>query len=131
MRDIELLKGLLAAETEEAAITILEAKGLLTDKSRWKYLGNMPNNESIVLAQQSTAAAALVEKFTNGQDALLMRYCKAKDIDPRDEKNAPASMSDAVEKFLGSKADVFSDADNDTKAREARRAFAEDLPARR
>lgn len=126
MRDTELLNGLLTAETEEDAIKVLEAQGLLTDKSRWKYLGNMPNNESIVLAQQSTAAAALVEKFTNGQDALLMRYCKAKGIDPRDEKNAPGSMSDAVEKFLGSKAEAFSDADNDTKAREARRAFAED-----
>lgn len=126
MRDIELLRDLLAAETEEGAIKVLEAKGLLTDKSRWKYLGNMPNNESIVLAQQSTAAAALVEKFTNAQDALLMRYCKAKDINPRDEINAPGSMSDAVEKFLGSTAEAFSDADNDTKAREARRAFAED-----
>lgn len=126
MQGVELLKGLLAAETEDAVVALLDAQGLLEDQSRWKYLGNMPNNESIVLAQQSTAAAALVEKFTNAQDALLMRYCKAKGIDPRDEKNAPGSMSDAVEKFLGSTAEAFSDADNDTKAREARRVFAED-----
>jgi hypothetical protein len=125
MQDIELLKGLLAAETEEAVIKLLEAKGLLTDKSQWKYLGNMPNNESIVLNQQSTAAAALVEKFTNGQDALLMRYCKAKGINPRSEE-APDSMSDAVDKFLGATAEAFTDADKETKAREARRAYAED-----
>ncbi len=126
MHDIDLLNGLLAAETEEAAVKVLEARGLLTDKSRWKYLGNMPNNESIVLAQQSTAAAALVEKFTNGQDALLLRYCKAKGIDPRDEQKAPGSMADAVDKFLGGIAEAFSDPDKDTKAREARRSFAED-----
>ena len=58
MRDIELLNGLLTAETEEAVIKVLDAKGLLKDKSQWKYLGNMPNNESIVLAQQSTAQAS-------------------------------------------------------------------------
>ena len=54
-----------------------------------------------------------------------MRCCKAKGIDPRSEK-APDSMSDAVDKFLGNVAEAFSDVDNETKAREARRAYAED-----
>ena len=101
MRDSELLQALLASETETDVIQALEARGLLEEKSRWRYLGNMPNNQSIVLNQQSSAAAALVEKFTNGQDALLMRYCKAAGIDPRSDKEAPASMSEAVDKFLG------------------------------
>ena len=65
----------------------------------------MPNNQSIVLNQQSTAAAALVEKFTNGQDALLLRYCKAAGINPRGPQ-APKSMSAAVEKFMGPMAEV-------------------------
>lgn len=125
MRDTELLQALLTSETETEVIKALEARGLLEDKSRWRYLGNMPNNQSIVLNQQSSAAAALVEKFTNSQDALLMRYCKAAGIDPRSDK-APASMSEAVDKFLGSKADAFSNPDSDTKARDARRAYAED-----
>jgi hypothetical protein len=86
MRDIELLQALLTSETEDAVIKVLDARGLLDEKvraTRWKYLGNMPNNQSIVLNQQSTPAAALVEKFTNGQDALLLRYCKAAGTDPR------------------------------------------------
>jgi hypothetical protein len=125
MRDTDLLQALLASETETDVIKALEARGLLEEKSRWRYLGNMPNNQSIVLNQQSTPAAALVEKFTNAQDALLMRYCKAAGIDPRSDQ-APASMSKAVDKFLGGKADAFSNPDSDTKARDARRAYAED-----
>ncbi|MFZ2651643.1 MAG: hypothetical protein WA210_16215 [Burkholderiaceae bacterium] len=125
MRDTELLQALLASETETDVIKALDALGLLEDKSRWRYLGNMPNNQSIVLNQQSTPAAALVEKFTNAQDALLMRYCKAAGIDPRSEM-APASMSDAVDQFLGGKVDAFSNPDSETKARDARRAYAED-----
>jgi hypothetical protein len=76
----------------------------------------MPNNQSIVLNQQSTPAAALVEKFTNAQDALLLRYCKAAGIDPRGSQ-APETMADAVDKFLGAKADAFINPDNETKAR--------------
>ncbi len=127
MRDMTLLEALLAAETEDALVKVLEARGLLEEKnrSRWKYLGNMPNNQSIVLNQQSTPAAALVEKFTNGQDALLLRYCKAAGIDPRGTQ-APETMADAVDKFLDTKAEAFSNPDNETKAREARRAYAED-----
>jgi len=128
MRDTELLQKLLECETEDAVIEVLEARGLLDEKvraTRWKYLGNMPNNQSIVLNQQSTPAAALVEKFTNSQDALLMRYCKAAGIDPRSDK-APDSMAAAVDKFLGATAESFTNPESDTKARDARRAYAED-----
>lgn len=128
MRDIELLNALLESETEDAVIEVLEARGLLEEKvraTRWKYLGNMPNNQSVVLNQQSSPAAALVEKFTNAQDALLLRYCKAAGIDPR-SANAPVTMSDAVDKFLGAKADAFSNMDDEKKARSARNAYAED-----
>jgi hypothetical protein len=125
MRDTELLQALLACETEDAVIKVLESRKLLEDMSRWPYLGRMPNNQSIVLNQQSSAAAALVEKFTNAQDALLMRYCKAAGIDPRSAA-APASMADAVEQFLGSTAEAFTNPEDETKARDARRAYAED-----
>jgi hypothetical protein len=66
----------------------------------WRALGNMPYNQAIVLAQQSTPAAALVEKFTNGLDAILLRHCKAKGIDPR-EPMSPQSMVKAVNEFFG------------------------------
>lgn len=125
MRDTELLNELLEAETEESVLKALESRGLLADRSRWKYLGNMPNNQSIVHAQQSTPAAALVEKFTNSIDALLLRYCKAAGIDPRGSE-APQSMSAAVDRFLGDKVDYFANAMFDGSARDTLRRYAEE-----
>lgn len=101
----DLLEALLNAESEAEVIAALTEKGLLNDPGRWRYLGNMPNNQSIVHAQQSTPTAALVEKFTNGVDAILLKRCKAMGIDPR-APNAPQSMSDAIESFFGDLTDV-------------------------
>lgn len=120
MKDRELLCELLAAETEEAVIRALESRGLMEKKERWRYLGGMPNNQSIVHAQQSTAAAALIEKFTNGQDALLMRYCKAAKIDPRGAA-APKTMQSAIKHFLGATAEAFDEASD----KAARTEYAE------
>ena len=128
MRDAKLLQELLEAETEEDAIKALESRGLLSAdvrQSRWRYLGGMPNNQSIVQAQQSSPAAALIEKFTNSGDAILLRYCKAAKIDPRG-KDAPQSMSDAVERFLGPVTETFSRATVDRDAREVLRQYAEE-----
>jgi hypothetical protein len=81
-------------------LEILKKRDLLTRMLRWQYLGRMPNNQSIVHAQQSTPAAALVEKFTNGLDAILLRECKKAKIDPR-SASAPASMSEAIQRWFG------------------------------
>jgi hypothetical protein len=106
VQDKQLLTELLAAETEESALEILTQKGLLSDEKRWRFLGDMPNNQSIVHNQQTTAPAALVEKVTNAIDAILMRKVRAAGIDPRGPK-APQNMPDAVDKFFG-------DLNNDT-----------------
>ena len=100
MQDKQLLLELLAADTEEAALHALNKRGLLKDATHWRSLGNMPNNQSVVHAQQSTAPAALVEKFTNGIDAILMRRCRAGGIDPR-SSTAPQSMEKAIQQFYG------------------------------
>lgn len=100
MRDPELLSELLDAETEAEVLAILQKRDLLNRALRWQYLGSMPNNQSIVHAQQSTPAAALVEKFTNGLDAILLRKCRKAKIDPRSAA-APASMSEAVQRWFG------------------------------
>jgi hypothetical protein len=73
-----LLLALLKCESEGAATATLSMMGLFDRKSvkRWVALGNMPNKQAMVHAQQSTAAAALVEKFTNSLDAILLRKCK-------------------------------------------------------
>jgi hypothetical protein len=116
VQDKQLLTDLLEAETEEAALTALMKRGFLDDASRWKSLGSMPNNQSVVHAQQSTASAALVEKITNGIDAILMRKVRAAGVDPRGSQ-APPTMSKAIEKFYG---DLFA------KSREEIRQIAED-----
>ena len=79
MQDKELLRALLECEYEDEAIVLLRNQKLFeeTQSNRWISLGRMPNNQSVVHAQQSSPAAALVEKFTNGLDAILLRRCKA------------------------------------------------------
>lgn len=100
MQDRTLLTELLQAESEEAVVAALTSRALLDAPNRWRYLGNMPNNQSVVHGQQSTAAAALVEKFTNGLDAILLKHCKAKGIDPS-SSSAPTSMAKALEHYFG------------------------------
>lgn len=100
-----LLHKLLEADSEEEVISALNSEGLLQASERWRYLGNMPNNQSIVHGQQSTPTAALVEKFTNGLDAILLRRCKAEGIDPRGPE-APTTMAEAIDLFFGDLSDV-------------------------
>lgn len=87
MQDKVLFQELLDAENEESVLKALNKRGLLQGPKRWRALGNMPNNQSIVHAQQSTSTAALVEKFTNGLDAILLRHCKAGGIRALAENN--------------------------------------------
>ena len=102
MQDKDLLSALVECEYEDDAIAVLSQRKLFTDASAncWVPLGRMPNNQSVVHAQQSSPAAALVEKFTNGLDAILLRRCKADGIDPRSIA-APQSMPKAVHKWFG------------------------------
>ena len=106
----------MAAENEDDALAALNKRGLLKAADCWRALGNMPNNQSVVHAQQSSPTAALVEKFTNGLDAILLRRCKARGIDPRGP-NAPQNMGKAVQTFFGDLA---------SKSQQAIRALAEE-----
>jgi hypothetical protein len=103
MRDEDLLTELLEAETESTVLNALESRGLFGPEEfskRWRFLGRMQNNQAIVLAQQSAPVAALVEKYTNAVDSILLRHCKAAGVDPRGP-DAPPSMTSAVDRFLG------------------------------
>jgi len=116
MNDPKLLDDLLNANSETDVLTALEKRGLFNSLSRWRYLGNFANNQSVVNNQQSNPIAALVEKFTNAADALLLRGCKAVGVDPRGP-DAPQSMSDAVHEYFG---------DIAAMPEKERRSFAED-----
>ena len=119
MRDETLLNELLQADTELEALALLDTRDLLDPKNfkpRWRYLGGLPNNQAVVLTQQSFPGSALVEKYTNSVDSILLRRCKAAGIDPR-SAGAPQNMQDAVEKFFG---------DLDEKNQDQIRALAEE-----
>ena len=49
--------------------------------------------------QQPHSGAALVEKITNSIDALLLKKCKQKNIDPKSQ-DAPRTMEEATEQFF-------------------------------
>ena len=100
MQDQQLLAELLQSESEDDVVVALNNRGLLDASDRWRYLGDMPNNQSVVHGQQSTPTAALVEKFTNGLDAILLRRCRAQGLDPRGEA-APSTMAMAIELYFG------------------------------
>ncbi len=57
------------------------------------------SNFSTFENQQAHSGAALVEKITNSIDALLLKQCRQKGIDPK-SKDAPKTMEQATEKFF-------------------------------
>ena len=95
------------SENENELHKIVQSDPLLSDPLNWKPYGT-ENNFSTFENQQSNSIAALVEKITNGIDALLMKYCMFREIDPK-SNHAPATMQKAVELFYGIKDGNFSE----------------------
>lgn len=97
----DLFEKLLKAESEEAVTAALAECGFddFSD-DHWVPYGEKDNNFGIVGAQQADPLAALVEKLVNSVDAVLMRECHVRGINPEGPE-APQSMREAAEKFLG------------------------------
>ncbi len=92
---------LLNADSEEEVTAILEENGLLNE-NLWQDLGDDENNYAIIGNQMSSPTAALVEKIINSIDAVLLAKCHIAKVNPV-SANAPQSMSEAAERFLGVK----------------------------
>jgi hypothetical protein len=71
----------------------------MLDEAYWFPLGDIENNWSTAGNQQTAAAAALVEKLVNGIDAVLIRKCLSRGIDP-ESTEAPTSMAEAARLFF-------------------------------
>ena len=96
----ELFTDLLKAEREEDVTDALTVFGLEKfSDSNWLPYGGIDNNYGIIGAQQADALGALVEKVVNSIDAVLMRECFARNLDPRSNL-VPQSMREAAERFL-------------------------------
>ncbi len=87
------------AKDEEELDEILKNNPSLFVKENWKPLGDNFSNYGVVKNQQSNPIAALIEKITNSIDAILMKKCYEKNIDPR-SSDSPRSMEDAIKLFF-------------------------------
>lgn len=87
------------SEKEEEVIDTLKRSGLWDNHNHWKPFGNNENNFSTIGNQQSTPDAALVEKLINSVDAILMKECLIRGINP-ESPNAPQSIQEALTTFF-------------------------------
>lgn len=100
----EFFKQLMWAETEQGVEDLLRGAGYLTNddsdvSEAWLPFGNTENNFATIGNQQSSATGALVEKIINSIDAMLMRACYQRGIDPKGPE-APQSMAEATARFF-------------------------------
>jgi len=96
----KLCVALAQFESEKEVIDILKKWGYWDDPTAWKYYGNNENNFAVIGNQQNAPDSALVEKIINSVDAVLMRECLRRGIDPESE-NAPPAIEDALDDFFG------------------------------
>ena len=95
----QLFWDLYRAPVETEVEKILERYLLLNSSSNWRPYGQNESNFSVVENQQASPIPALIEKITNGIDAILMRRCLEEGTDPRSEE-APRSIESAVGRFF-------------------------------
>ena len=78
---------------------VLDKSGFLSSTVNWKPYGGNDNNYGVVENQQASPIPALVEKITNGIDAILERRCLEEGMDPK-SAGAPTSIRDGVTRFF-------------------------------
>ncbi len=91
---------LAACESEKNIIDLLKELSLWEKPQCWRAFGDNDNNWSTIGNQQSDADAALVEKIVNSVDALLMKECLKRGIEPASDM-APKSIAAALEEYFG------------------------------
>lgn len=94
-----LFEKLYTAATETEVEKIIHNNPTIFKQENWHPIGGNESNFSIIENQQSNPIAALVEKVTNSIDAILMKQCLGKGIDPK-SKEAPKSMDGAIDLFF-------------------------------
>jgi hypothetical protein len=107
-----VVRSLLNAESEIEVQAIIEATPELSDPTCWLPLDGRETNYNVTTNQQASGPKAATELMTNMVDAMLLKACHLKGIDPRDSKRAPQTMHKAVEKFFGYKGGRLINADS-------------------
>ena len=84
---------------EQDVDTVLARHGVMEIPAHWRPYGENESNFGVVENQQSSPIPALIEKITNGIDAILTRACIEHGVDPRSDE-APRSIDDALARFF-------------------------------
>src|ERR1035437_6479346 len=92
----EILQKLIEATTQEEVTDLIKSHPFFKN-CKWVPYGNQENNAGTIKAQSPDPVGALVEKITNGIDALLIRMCWDNKIDPT-SLSASQSQNDAIRK---------------------------------
>jgi hypothetical protein len=95
----ELLRQLLAADTEDEVVNILKDVGYWEDSKVWRFYGDKPRNWATVGNQQSKPDHALVEKLTNAIDTKLI--AAARIANKLSGPDIPETIFDARDEFFG------------------------------
>ncbi len=95
----ELFRRLLAAGTEDEVQAVLDAQGLATDEAKWTPYGDNESFYGVVENQQAHPVPALVEKVTNGIDAILEKKVLQDGLDIRSDQ-APRSVQEALDRYF-------------------------------
>ncbi|NMC59250.1 MAG: hypothetical protein GYA51_07710 [Candidatus Methanofastidiosa archaeon] len=96
--NLDLCIKLVKADSENEVKDILQDYGYWDNSDAWEYYGNNENNFSTIGNQQRAADSALVEKIINSVDAVLMKECLKRGINP-ESPEAPQSIEEAQEMF--------------------------------
>ncbi|MDE3259135.1 MAG: hypothetical protein OYM47_14990 [Gemmatimonadota bacterium] len=91
----DLFWKLYKAQVEADVENVLDGYSLLDSPANWRPYGQNESNFGVVENQQASPIPALIEKITNGIDAILMRACYENEIEPRSD-GSPRSIEDAL-----------------------------------
>jgi len=98
----KLFWKLYSASQEEEVSEIIKSHPDIFKSDNWEPYGGGgvgESNFSVVENQQAAPVPALVEKVTNSIDAILMKECQKRGVDPTSEE-APDSIKEAVERYF-------------------------------
>lgn len=97
----KLLLKLYNASDADALYQLIVSYGL-DGSAYWKPYGGNFNNAGTFENQQSSPENALVEKLTNSIDAILMKECMIRGINPKDKTNpkVPQTINAATKMFF-------------------------------
>lgn len=100
----DLFWKLFNSSREEDVDEVIESHPDLFKRENWYPYGDNESNFGVVENQQAAPVPALVEKITNSIDAILMKECQKRGVDPTSDE-APNSIAEAVEQYFPENSD--------------------------